>query len=201
MRGAIARRSLLAAAIGCAALFSAMLAAPAGAFHIPGASYQVSVFGSPVGGFTVSADGSGISEAHTSVPIPGNNCTFTSVSTTYIQPLPIVNHSFNDTTPPLTFSGTFNAVRQATGTARISSGGCTTGTLPFTATTSASPAGSEECKAAQASLASAQKKVKKAKKQVKEAQSPSEKVAAQKKLKKAKKQRQAAQAQVTAVCG
>jgi hypothetical protein len=185
------RRIALGAVVALAAL---VLAPPAGAHHIRGASYAVDVFGLFSGGFTVSQDGSEITEVHTNGLIPGDICVFSAMSATYNGSLPIVNHSFSDTAPPLTFSGSFNEVQSAEGTVQISSAGCSTINAPWTATTNASPAGSEECSDATAvvddandAVKTANKQVKKAKKKVKKAQSSSSKKKAKKKLKKAKK--------------
>jgi hypothetical protein len=198
-----ARRLSTVAAIVCAGAFGA-LATPAAAFHIPGATYTGNHSAGGTMSFTVTADGSGLSNFNVVGPIPGNTCTFSGSGTTYVQPLPIVNHAFNDTTPPLTASGSFNARQSATGTFRIQQSGppvsCTTPTFTWNATTTASPAGSEECKSAQAAVDAAEQKVKKAKKKVKKADDEQEKKKAKKKLKKAKAELQAAQAQAAAVC-
>jgi hypothetical protein len=195
------RRLSTVAVLACAGVFGA-LATPAQAFHIDGATYNgTHAFGTV--SFTVTPDGSGISRFGVSGTIPGNTCTFSGSETTYVQPLPIVNHAFNDTSPPLTHSGSFNARQSASGTFRIQTGApfpCSTGQVSWTASTTASPAGSEECQSAQAAVDAAEQKVKKAKKKLKKAETEEQERKAKKKLKKAKNELKAAQAQAAAVC-
>jgi hypothetical protein len=196
------RLSTVAVTAGAVGLMACLLAGSAQAFHIPGATYSSAV-GNIRGSFTVSPDGSGITSVH-GENLPGNTCTFITVDRTYTTPLPIINHAFNDTSPSFTFRGSFQAKQSAQGVIRVRSTGgpvpCDTGELPFNATTTASAAGSEECKSAQAAVDAAEQKVKKAKKKVKKADDEQEKKKAKKKLRKAKQELQAAQAQAAAVC-
>jgi RTX calcium-binding nonapeptide repeat (4 copies) len=91
--------------------------------------------------FTVSADGSGISTFSVSGPLSGGSCTFSGLMASYPTPLPIANHSFADTTAPLTFSGSFPGTQSASGTLRMKTTmpPCDTGDLPWTAMTTAAP--------------------------------------------------------------
>jgi hypothetical protein len=185
---------------GVAALL--VWASPAAAFHIPGATYTANPFPGVTGSFTVSPDGSGITEAH-ATNLPGNSCIFTSIDATYPTPLPITDHAFSDTSPPFTASGRFTSKQTVQGTVRMrvtGPGSCDTGELPFTATTTASSQGSFECQAAQAAVDSAQQAVDKAKKKVKKAKTPKAKKRAKKKLKEAQKQLEDAQAALPGVC-
>jgi Ca2+-binding RTX toxin-like protein len=113
--------------------------ASAGATHIAGATYNGTIQNAGPITFTVSGDGSGIISMSAAGPIPGDSCTFSNVSVSYVTPLPITNHAFNDSTPPLYFSGTFGQTQSATGQFRINQAGCDTGNLPWTATTTAAP--------------------------------------------------------------
>lgn len=193
--------ALLAA---CGALLVGVYAAPAQGFHIAGATYDgTHAFGGTVS-FTVTPDGSGLSIFSATGTIPGNSCTFTGGSTTtYVQPLPILNHAFNDTASTTRKSGSFGAVQSASGTFQIQTGppiSCSSQQVSWNATTTASPAGSEECANAQNAVASAEDAVKKAKKKVQKADGTAKKKA-KKKLKKAKEELQAAEAQQAAACG
>jgi hypothetical protein len=182
--------------VGLAALVSLLIASSAMAFHIPGATYNGTHAGGGTVSFTVTADGSGLSNFNVGGPVQGNICTFGGSSITFTQPLPIVNHAFNSSSGSTTVSGSFAGVRQASGSFRIKTFGpfsCDSGTVSWTASTTASPAGSEECKEAKAALASAKAKLRKAEKAarkaekaVKEADTPGEKSKAKSRLRKAK---------------
>lgn len=136
-------------------------------------------------------------------PIQGSSCTFSGSDATYNTPLPIVNHAFSDTTPPLIVDGSFNGVQSASGSFKLQTGApfpCSTPTITWNATTTASPAGSEECRNAEQVVAAAEQKVKKAKKAVRKAETGREKRKAKKKLKKAKQEREVARQQHSQVC-
>jgi PASTA domain-containing protein len=105
--------------------------------HIPGATYNGTVTGGSSITFAVSGDGSGITTLSAPGPLQGNVCTFTNVGANYLTPLPITNHAFADTTPPITFSGSFSGAQSAQGTIRVNASGCDTGELAWTATTPA----------------------------------------------------------------
>jgi Ca2+-binding RTX toxin-like protein len=123
---------------GAAILWSAL---PAAANHIAGATYNGTVQGGSAMSFTVSGDGTGITSFSASGPLQGNSCTFSGISASYPTPLPITNHSFADTSPPLTFSGSFPSQQSASGTLRMktTNPACDTGDLPWTASTTAAP--------------------------------------------------------------
>lgn len=129
---------LLVGAATAATLGSAPLAA---GNHIGGATYNGTVQGGTGMGFTVSGDGSGITSFSVAGPLSGGSCSFSGVSATYPSPLPITNHTFTDSSPPLTFSGSFPGQQSASGTLRIKTTypPCDTGELPWTATTTAAP--------------------------------------------------------------
>jgi hypothetical protein len=167
-------------------VLSVINASPASAHHIKGATYTGTHSGGGAVSFTVTGDGSGISSV-TATNVPAGSCTFEESTTQYATPLPIQNHAFSDTTPPMSFSGSFPGVQAAQGTVRITSFNppCDSGDLTWNATTTASPAGSEECE-------EAKQAVKKAKKAVKKADSEQAKTKAKKKLKKAKQKQAAA---------
>jgi hypothetical protein len=170
-----------------AAMLGALFATEAGAFHIPGATYTgTHSYGGGVE-FTVTPNGEGLSRFAATGSIPGSTCTFTGGSTTtYVTPLPIVNHAFNDSSQAMPKNGTFGSVQSAEGQFQIRSTGapsCNSPVVTWNATTTASPANSEECKAATA-------KVKQAKRKVKQADTPEKKNKAKRKLRKAKQDQQ-----------
>lgn len=116
------------------------MASPVAANHIGGATYNgTEGVGNSAMSFTVSESGSGISSFSITGPLPGSSCTFSGISATYLTPLPIVNHAFTDSTPPLTFSGSFTGPQSAQGTLRMNASGCDTGNVAWSATTTASP--------------------------------------------------------------
>jgi hypothetical protein len=106
-------------------------------------------------------------------PVPGDICTFPSGSTTtFGKPLPIVNHAFSSSSGGMTLNGTFSGVQMASGTFRIKSFppySCDSGSISWTARTTASPAGSEECKSATAAVDNARTRVKAAARRLKAA--------------------------------
>jgi len=119
----------------------AVVAPPASANHIAGATYNGTSQGGTVS-FTVTPDGSGISNFNVGGPIQGDFCTFSNITTNYVQPLPITNHTFSDTTAPFTVTGSFPGVQSASGTFRMKTSGpypCDTGDVSWNATTTAQP--------------------------------------------------------------
>jgi len=150
---------LLAAAIACGALITGLLASPAAAFHIPGAPYSGAVGGGGSISFSVSNDGSSVTNL-TLPDIHSGNCALSSKQ--YSQPMPITNNTFDNGE----VSGGFPNVRGAYGRLRVATSGitssCTIATT-WSAITSASPSGSAECKAARAQLRKAKAALAKAK--------------------------------------
>lgn len=140
--------ALAVAAVGLAVVASA------GANHIAGATYNGTISGAGTLTFTVTADGTSISSLSAPGPIPGNSCTFSNVSVNYVTPLPITNHTFNDSSPPLYFAGSFPGSQSASGTFRINdtSVPCDTGTLSWSATTTSAPPPSAKCKGKKATI-------------------------------------------------
>jgi Ca2+-binding RTX toxin-like protein len=140
-RGARARnpRAWIAIVLVLSLAVAILSVSPAAANHIAGATYNGTVQGGTGMSFTVSANGSGITAFNVAGPLPGSSCTFGGSSAMYPTPLPITNHTFADTTDPLTFSGSFPGQQSASGTLRIrtSSPSCDTGPLSWTATTAA----------------------------------------------------------------
>src|SRR5687767_13417896 len=125
-----------------------LLVVPAAtANHIGGATYNGTVQGGTTMSFTVAANGSGITSFSVGGPLSGGSCTFSGVSASYPSPLPITNHSFSDTSPPLTFSGSFPGPQTASGTLRIriTNPSCDTGSLPWNAGTTAKPPITARC--------------------------------------------------------
>ncbi|HEX7293775.1 MAG TPA: hypothetical protein VF259_04455 [Solirubrobacterales bacterium] len=125
----------------------------AGAFHIPGATYVGTHSGGGAVIFDVSADGSSV----TRFRVENYHTEFCDVA--FIQHTggaPIVNNSFTFSSGLLeiSYSGTFPGVQVAQGTFNDTE--CATGTLTWTARTTASPAGSAECIAAQGPAAAAE---------------------------------------------
>jgi hypothetical protein len=141
-----ARKPLLRSMVACAVLLAGLLpASPALAFHIPGASYSGMVGGGGTIRFSVSGDGSSVTNL-TLTDIHSNDCSVSSRQ--YGQPIPVVNNSFQNGE----VSGDFPNVQGAYGRVSILVAGfpssCRIATT-WSATTRASPAGSEECKSAQ----------------------------------------------------
>lgn len=129
--------------LAVSAVVFAGLAAPAGASHIPGATYTGTSTTGPSVTFKVSANGAGIDEA--TLTDSGNQCSGFNSSTRFYanggMPLPISNHSFSD--PDFSFvfdiawQGSFSGPQSASGT--ITSPQCTPQTLSWSATTSSPP--------------------------------------------------------------
>src|SRR4051812_16684191 len=80
--------------IVCAGLIVALMASPAAAFHIPGASYSGNVSGGGTISFSVSADGSSVTNLALTGPIGRPDCTVDSRQ--YGQPIPITDQSFDN---------------------------------------------------------------------------------------------------------
>jgi hypothetical protein len=138
----------VASAIVCGALIACLLPSAAAAFHIPGADYSGAVSGGGSIGFSVSGDGSSVRNL-TLTGVHSGDCTLSSKQ--YPGPTPITSNAFDNGE----VSGSFPNVRGAYGNFNILVSGLlsscvVTGT--WSAITSADPAGSEECKAAQAQL-------------------------------------------------
>jgi hypothetical protein len=151
------------------AVVALAVAAPASAHHIPGATYEGQHSQGGRVSFTVTSDGEGISSFSAYGPIRGDTCTFGSsgepITTTYVTPLPIIDNTFEDTRGPFFKEGTFGDVQQATGTFRATTSGgfrCDSGQLTWTATTTASPARSQECRSATAAVRRARAAVRRA---------------------------------------
>ena len=155
-----ARWPVVASAIAVA-LIAGLLASPAAAYHIPGADYSGAVSGGGSISFSVSGDGSSVTNLALTGPIERSGCTLN--STNYTQPTPITNNAFDNGE----VSGNFPNVRGAYGHLNVlvssfPSSCRVTGT--WSAITSASPAGSEECKAAQAQVKKTKRPLRKAEK-------------------------------------
>jgi hypothetical protein len=134
----------MASATACAALIAGLLASSAAAFHIPGADYSGAVNGGGSISFSVSRDGSAVTNL-TLTGIHMGDCT---VSSRQYSSTPITNQTFDNGE----LSGSFPNVRGAYGRLNVPGSGfdpCRIGGT-WSATTSASPSGSDECKAAQA---------------------------------------------------
>ena len=145
--------------------------------------------------FTVSANGNAVTGYEASLPtqfpgIPDGPFTCTlgpGVQAVYIE-VPIFDREFEfSKSSGSFFKGRFDRLQTAVGTLQfvVGGGACRSGVLTWTATTTASPAGSEECKSAQTQVAQAQTQVKKAKKAIRKAKKGVKK--AKKGVKKAKK--------------
>lgn len=122
---------LLAAAL-------AIVAAPAHAHHIPGATYTGSAATGGTVEIVVSADGMAVTRfAASDVP---TDCGVVSVAVT--GSLPLVDHAFSrPPTEGAAFSGSFGATQQVTGT--LSDVGECSYSVPWSATTNAAPAAAD----------------------------------------------------------
>lgn len=134
MRGIIRPATILALA------WTIIPASPAGANHIPGATYNGSIGGGGTISFTISPDGSAVTTIQI-MNVPACGIT----DSTQTGTVPIVDHAFNDTSAPLKASGTFPGPQSAQGTVQASTfvPSCDTGPLSWTATTTATPAPGE----------------------------------------------------------
>lgn len=158
------RRFSVASLASLAALISGLLlASPAAAFHIPGAPYSGPVSGGGTITFSVSPDGSSVTDLSLNGPIDGDTCTLNFAH--YLNPAPITNNSFNAIGE---VSGTFSSIQHAQGTINITEsfgfGDFCHISQSWTAATGASPTGSAECQAAIANVNSVKQQLKKAKK-------------------------------------
>jgi len=132
------------------------------AHQIPGATYRGSL---PNGGsleFDVSSDGTAITRVR--VTGKGDVCEGT-LDVTGLNIL-ITNHTFSHSdADPVSFSGSFPSKQTAQGTLALDVdlgppiGHCHAGPVSWTATTTSSAAGSEECKSAVAAIDAAQTQV------------------------------------------
>jgi hypothetical protein len=185
-RRAGARWLVLAAAIACGTLITSLPVSPAAAFHIPGAAYSGAVGGGGTISFSVSSDGSSVTNL-TLTDLNSGSCALSSKQ--YTQPIPIASNSFDNGE----VSGGFPNVQGAYGRLRIVVPGipssCTIATT-WSAITRASPSGSEECQAAQAQV-----------KRAKAAFTKAKKTGNQKKIKKRRAQWAAARGTRDQFCG
>jgi hypothetical protein len=140
------RWPVLASAIVGAALIACLSASSASAFHIPGADYSGAASGGGSISFSVSSDGSSVTNL-TLTGVHTGDCSLDSAH--YTQPTPISNNSFDNGE----VSGSFPNVRGAYGRFDIPALGLLTSCRvsgTWSAITTADPAGSKECKSAQA---------------------------------------------------
>src|SRR5215210_3242839 len=89
-----AGRIVVVSAIGCAALIIGLLPSRAAAFHIPGASYSGSASGGGSISFSVSSDGSSVTNLTLHGPITMGGCTLTSAN--YDQQTPISGNTLKN---------------------------------------------------------------------------------------------------------
>ena len=151
-----ARWRVVAAAV--AGLIVGLYPSAASAHHIPGAGYSGYVTGGGTISFSVSSDGSSVTDLSLAGPIVTLSCTLSSAS--YPGPIPIANHAFDNGD----VSGSFPNVQGSRGSYDIF-----VPALPpcravgtWTATTRADPSGSEECQAALAELKRTKRALRKA---------------------------------------
>jgi hypothetical protein len=126
----------------------ALLASPAAAFHIPGADYSGAVSGGGSITFSVSRDGSSVTNL-TLTGIQAGDCTVSSKQ--YPGPTPITSNAFDNGE----VSGSFPNVRGAYGRFNVPGSSLLSSCRvagTWSAITGADPAGSAECKAAKAQL-------------------------------------------------
>lgn len=137
-------RRILVASTFVAALTAGLLAPPAVAFHIPGADYSGYASGGGSITFSVSRDGSSVTNL-TLGPIEMNDCM---LGTTHYSQIPIKKNGFDNGQ----VSGSFPNVRGAYGHFNIVVAGLTSCRVAGTwsAITGADPSGSRECKRARA---------------------------------------------------
>lgn len=206
----------LVAVVASVLALSAALASSAAAFHIPGATYT----GTLSGGGAVILDVSPGGTAVTRFRVENYPTPFCG-TVGFLQQtgnIPIVNNSFSGGSSFFEFSytGSFSGVQLAQGT--FTDDECGTGTLTWTARTTASPAGSAECVAAQAPVSAAEaqaaaasaqvtkaktalrnavRQARQAKKAVKRAATAAAKRKARKRLRKASRKRAAASRQLS----
>jgi hypothetical protein len=141
------RWAAVASALACGALLACLLPSAAAAFHIPGAAYSGPVSGGGSIGFSVASDGSSV----TNLTLSGIHAGDCMLGSKQYPPTPITNNAFDNGE----VSGGFPNVQGAYGRLNILVPGplssCRiTGT--WSAITRADPAGSAECKTAQAQV-------------------------------------------------
>ncbi|HEX5376362.1 MAG TPA: hypothetical protein VFW48_09410, partial [Solirubrobacterales bacterium] len=139
-------RSFTAVVVIATLLMLAGGVSTASAFHIPGATYTGTHSGGGTVSFKVSLDGNSIRNFR----VEDYETEFCAVE--FIEHgagASVVNNAFSFSSSLLEFaySGSFPGIQLAQGT--FSDTECDTGTLTWTASTTASPAGSAECIAAQ----------------------------------------------------
>jgi hypothetical protein len=142
---------LAASAVVVASLFVG--GSTAAAFHIPGATYVGTHSGGGAVSFTVSPSGLAVRNFR----VENYETEFCLVdSLQHVDSAPIVNNAFTggSTILETRYTGSFPSVQFAQGT--FVDDECETGTLTWTARTTASPAGSAECIAAQAPVIDAE---------------------------------------------
>ena len=125
--------------VGSVAAIAALAAPPAGANHIPGATYTGTVSGGGTVELRVSPDGASVTYfKYTGVPgfgFPPRSC---GAETTATFSAAITNHAFNFGQPGLrAFGGSFSTSRTVTGT--VEEAFCFNGAKNWTATTTAVP--------------------------------------------------------------
>ena len=164
VREARAHWPFLTAAIACAVAIAGLTAAPAPAFHLPGASYSGATSGGGSITFSVSSDGESVRNLALSNL---HSVTCSANSAQYPQPVPIKKNAFNNGA----VSGSFPNVQGARGRFDITVSTLLTScrvTGSWSAITTANPKGSQECKTAQAHV----KKWKRARRRAKRLGSP-----------------------------
>jgi hypothetical protein len=152
--------------IVCVVLSFGLMAASAAAYHIPAASYSGQVAGGGTISFSVSGDGSSVTNLALSGPVGRPACAVSSRQ--YSQPIPITNNSFDNGE----VSGNFPNVQGAYGHLNIVVSDVLSScriTNSWSAVTRADPAGSEECKTAQAQVKKWKRALSRAKKRGNEA--------------------------------
>jgi hypothetical protein len=180
VREARAHWPLPVAAIACAVAIAGLGAAPAAAFHIPGASYGGEASGGGSITFSVSRDGKSV----TNLTLTNLHSVTCDASSAQYAQLPITKNSFNNGQ----VSGSFPNVQGARGRFDIPVSTLLTScrvTGTWSAITTANPKGSQECKTAQARV----KKWKRARRRAKRLGSPAKVRKAQGKWLKARAKR------------
>lgn len=154
------KRRVVAPALAIAGLIACLFPSAAAAHHIPGATYSGYATGGGTISFSVSSDGSSVTNLSLAGPIVTTTCTLNSAS--YPGPIPITNQTFDNGD----VSGTFPNVQGARGGYDILVPGLppcrAVGT--WTAITGANPSGSEECQSALAQVKKTKRALRKAKK-------------------------------------
>jgi hypothetical protein len=199
--------------VALAAVTIALAASPAQGHHIAGASYTGTYSLGGTVTFRVSGDGTTVDGYQTGsapTPIVGQpggpfTCTINGGSQNFLSAA-IIDHEFEFPPFGAFFKGSFASRQTATGTLQfvVGGGACRSQVLTWSAGTTESPTGSEECKSANAAVATAKarvarakKAVARAKKAIKRAATTRAKAKARKKLKAAKRKLKNARNQLT----